>query len=281
MIGLRRLRRRRLTAPERRAACLDAALSAWQAGRPVPQAAGGEEALDDEMAAAASLARLAADIEAPREALVSLRAALAARAAGRRRPRWRSVLASRRMAPVLAAGAVAVAAMLVPGRIGSRQPAEPAAQASRYLNAAGQKVAEALERVQVIQAGNERTPAPGEVVEAIEQAERYAAQARALAQLAEGQERERLLADVAAKQRTIEELRRLVAELEAATTTTSTAPSTTAPAATTTTEAPTTTSPPSTTTTTRPSTTTTTRPTSTTTSAPSTTTTTYDFTVDG
>lgn len=270
------LRRQRPTGPERRAVRLDAAVDAWRSGRGLPPAPPGEDPLDDEVAAAAALARMAVDVEAPREALVALRAALAARAAARRVPVWRRVLAPRRAAPVLAGLALVAAAVLVPARLSTEPPVEPAAQASRYLDAAGEKVAEALERVQVIQAGSARQLSPVEVVASIEQAERYAAQARALAQLAEGKERERLLADIAAKQRTIEELRRLVAQLES--TTTTTAPTTTVPA-TTTTEATTTTQPP-TTTTTR-STTTTSPPTTTTTTVPTTTTTTYDFSVGG
>lgn len=271
-------RRRRLSAPERRALQLDAALDARQ-GRRVPPVGPADDPLDEELAAAAALARLAADAQVPREALVSLRAALAARAAERRVPLWRRVLSPRRAVPALAGAALVVAAVLVPGRIGTEPPAEPAAEASRYLNAAGVKVAEALQRVQVIQAGSARQPEPGEVVATIEEAERYAAQARALAELAEGKERARLLADIEAKQRTIEELRQLIARIQATTTTTQ-PPTTTTSETTTTTEAPTTTTQPPTTTTTRPPTTTTTRPTTTTTQ-PTTTTTTYDFTFDG
>lgn len=263
--------------PDRRAAELDAALDALQAGRPLPP---GQEPLDDELGAAAALADAARSTALPKEPLVALRAGLAARSATRRVPRWRRALAPRTLVPVGAVAAAVAAGLLLPSRHATDRPAEPVARAARYLDAAGAKVAEAMEQVQILQAGVPRAPSPAEVADAIAEAERYAAQARALAQLAEGRERERLLADIAAKQRTIEELRRAIEAMQSGATTTTTRPTTTTqPETTTTTGGTTTTTTRPTTTTTRPSTTTTTQPTTTT--APTTTTTTYDFTFDG
>lgn len=281
-----------------RAELLDSALTSWQRGDN-PAAASFEGAPDaiepigDELAAAHALEAFVASVEAPREPLVTLRAALAVQAANRRLPRWRRAVVSPRFAAAVAAFVAAMLGVGVSSTVNRRDAARvppdvAAASAQRYLDSA-------LEKVHFVTAASEQTvPAdPAVLNRVIVQAQADASAARAAAQFAGGEDRKVLLARVEFQQRQIAALRTKVLLLTApqlvtpdeasASTTTTTTPTaksttttsepatttTTRPATTTTTVKPTTTtSEPATTTTSRPASTTTTAPAQSTTSAP-------------
>ena len=271
---------------EERAELLDAALSSWQSGTgdepTTPSTPGDLEVLEpvgDELAAASVLDRFASSAELPREPLVALRAAIAARNA-ERASWWRRWLFQPRLGPAVAAMAIAVIAVggiTTVGPEGDRLTTVAAAQAEQFLETAEEKV----RFIEVQAASAESVGAdPAGLQQAILEAQSAAAAARAAAQLASGEERKVLLAQVELQQRQINALRTRVLALTApnllgedeaiaiaistttsTTTTTTEAPVTTTtvkPATTTTTAKPTTTTEPKTTTTTAPGETTTT-----------------------
>ena len=248
---------------EARAARLDDALATWRAGD-VDLAAETDPKLADELATARRVSSYAdATPPAPHEPLVTLRAALAARAANRL-PTWRRFLFNGRLAPIAVGFAVA-GLMLGLSTANTdnhaKAPIAAADQARQYLRLAAA-------RLQEVQGNTASTADPSAFRDAIAAAELAASKAQATAELARGEERKRLLALVAAQQHTINKLKAQVGGLTptvvaVASTTTTTTTTTLPPAPTTTT----TTVPPSTTTTrlaptttTRPPTTTTTRP---------------------
>jgi hypothetical protein len=280
-----------------RADRLDAALSSWQAGEhPWPtefdHALEAVEPLGDALAAAQALDALGAGEPLPHEPLVTLRAALAARRATPALPLWRRLLTQPRFAPAVAAVVAAVLAVGVLSTV--RTTDQPlthvaAAKAQAFLETAQDRV-EFLEAQTASATTGSVAVDPATLNDAVVEAQAAAASARAAAQLATGEERKTLLAQVELQQRQINALRtkvlllagapNLVPDGEGATaiaaaTTTTVKPTTTTTEAptTTTTVKPTTTTVKPTTTTAAPTTTTTAPPETTTTSSPDTTTT--------
>jgi hypothetical protein len=292
----RRHRTADVEASRDRADRLDAALSSWQAGEHPPaaefdHALEAVEPLGDALAAAQALDALAAGEALPHEPLVTLRAALSARAATPGLPLWRRLFAQPRFVPAVAAIVAAVLAVGVLSTV--RTTDEPfthvaAAKAQAFLETAQDRV-EFLEAQTASATSGAAVIDPAALNDAVVEAQAAAASARAAAQLATGEERKTLLAQVELQQRQINALRTKVlllagapnlvvdgdeATAAAATTTTTVRPTTTTEAPTTTTTVkPTTTTVKPTTTTAAP-TTTTTSPETTTTSTPDTTTTT-------
>ena len=282
--------------PRDRAERLDAALASWQAGEH-PSSAEFDHALEaveplgDALAAAQALDALGSGEPLPHEPLVTLRAALSAREATPGLSLWRRLLAQPRFAPAVAA---IVAAVLAVGVLSTVQTTdEPlthvaAAKAQAFLETAQDRV-EFLEAQTASATSGATALDPAALNDAVVEAQAAAASARAAAQLATGDERKTLLAQVELQQRQINALRtkvlllagapNLVADGDGATavaaaTTTTVKPTTTTEAPTTTTTVkPTTTTVKPTTTTVAP-TTTTTPPETTTTSEPDPTTTT-------
>jgi hypothetical protein len=280
-----------------RADRLDAALSSWQAGDQPPaaefdHALEAVEPLGDALAAAQALDALGAGEPLPHEPLVTLRAALAARRATPALPLWRRLLTQPRLAPAVAAVVAAVLAVGVLSTV--RTTDQPlthvaAAKAQAFLETAQDRV-EFLEAQTASATSGVVAVDAATLNDAVVEAQAAAASARAAAQLATGEERKTLLAQVELQQRQINALRTKVlllagapnlvpdtdgATATAAATTTTVKPTTTTEApSTTTTVKPTTTTVKPTTTTAAPTTTTTAPPETTTTSSPDTTTTT-------
>ena len=275
--------RRRADGADARAELLDAALTSWQTGEH-PDAPDFDDALEavepvgDALAAAQALDSLGTAEPLPPEPLVTLRAALAAKAADQV-PVWRRVLAQPRLAPALVAIAVVVAAVGALTTV--RTTDEPlthvaAARAEAFLATAENRLAFIEAQTAAVTTGGELAVDPAELNDAIVEAQAAAASARAAAQLAPAEERKTLLAQVELQQRQINALRTKVlilagapgllpddAAAAAATSTTVVAPSTTEPPTTTTTVKPTTTTVKPTTTTVPPTTTTEPAPTTT------------------
>jgi hypothetical protein len=265
--------------PARRAELLDNALTSWQTGEH-PDAPEFDDALEavepvgDALAAAQALDALGTTEPLPAEPLVTLRAALAARAADPL-PAWRRALAQPRLAPALAAivaVVVAVGALTTVRTTDEALTHVAAARAEAFLETAQDRLAFIEAQTATATTAGELAVDPAELNDAIVEAQAAAASARAAAQLAPAEERKTLLAQVELQQRQINALRNKVLILAGASgLVPDDAGAVAATSTTTTVRASTTTEAPTTTTTVKP-TTTTLRPT-TTTAAPTTTTT--------
>ena len=279
--------------PAHRADALDAALASWQTGEHVEPAAfdatlEAVEPLGDALAAAQALDALGAVEPLPPEPLVTLRAALAARDAERRLPMWRRALSQPRLAPAMVAFAAVVLLVGVVTTVSHAD--EPlthvaAARAEAFLETAQDKVAFVEAQTAAATSTGTLTVPAALLNDAIVEAQSAAASARAAAQLATGDDRKTLLAQVELQQRQINALRTKVLILAGAPSLLPADDTVAATTATTTTLQPTTTTTaaPATTTTVRPTTTTvaptaTVAPTTTTTEPPTTTTTPDDST---
>jgi hypothetical protein len=241
-------------AERKRAERLDDALTAWQEGDDpeLIDIDGDPEAtqpLGDELAAAQRLAACADTSPSAHEPLVALRAALAAREADQV-PLWRRAVTSGKVAPVLAAAAVIAALIVV-----SPQLAGPRSEQLRASDVASRSLEKAQTKLNELHQNLKPGANPVQISAALADAQKALIEAQAVANLAQGPERSRLLAQVSRQRGEIEALRRQVTKLAQpvigivqgvttttaasdSTTTTSLVPttSTTAPATTTTTE---------------------------------------------
>lgn len=278
--------------PAQRAELLDAALTSWQTGEhpDTPEFDDALEAVEpvgDALAAAQALDALGTTEPLPAEPLVTLRAALAARAADPM-PAWRRALAQPRLAPALAAiiaVVIAVGALTTVGTTDEPLTHVAAARAEAFLETAQDRLAFIEAQTAAVTTVGELAVDPAELNDAIVEAQAAAASARAAAQLAPAEERKTLLAQVELQQRQINALRNKVLILAGApglvpddAATVAATSTTTTVRATSTTEAPTTTTTVKATTTTTVRPTTTTIPPTTTTTAPAPTTTAPDDT---